>query len=131
VVNPLDPSQWNRYVYTGGDPVNHTDPTGLCSLNPFNSKDDCYSVAAKEVASWDWCGAAGVVGTFGLVPPIHGSKEEWTKFAAASYLGATAALLRKFALDEGAKLLATSIGKASGYALVVGSLAGAAYDLFC
>lgn len=27
----LDPKQWNRYVYVGNDPINHTDPTGMFS----------------------------------------------------------------------------------------------------
>jgi RHS repeat-associated protein len=31
VTNPLDPKQWNRYTYTGGDPVNFRDPTGMRS----------------------------------------------------------------------------------------------------
>jgi hypothetical protein len=26
--NPTDAQSWNRYVYAGGDPVNHNDPTG-------------------------------------------------------------------------------------------------------
>jgi RHS repeat-associated protein len=38
---PVLPQNWNRYAYVGGDPVNKTDPRGLCSPN-----DDppCYSV---------------------------------------------------------------------------------------
>ena len=27
--NPKDPSSWNRYSYTIGDPVNHSDPSGM------------------------------------------------------------------------------------------------------
>ena len=26
--NPIDPKSWNRYVYTGDDPVNYSDPNG-------------------------------------------------------------------------------------------------------
>ena len=52
VFNPLDPKQWNRYVYTGDDPVNFDDPTGLCSdwWNPL---------------CWDWGGAVSAVWNFG------------------------------------------------------------------
>jgi RHS repeat-associated protein len=34
--DPTDPQSWNRYSYTGGDPVNGNDPTGLCYI-----EDDC------------------------------------------------------------------------------------------
>ena len=29
---PSDPGSWNRYAYTGGDPVNRADPRGTCDL---------------------------------------------------------------------------------------------------
>lgn len=28
--HPSDPGSWNKYAYTRGDPVNRTDPSGLC-----------------------------------------------------------------------------------------------------
>jgi RHS repeat-associated protein len=30
--SPSDPSSWNRYAYTRGDPVNGSDPRGLCAV---------------------------------------------------------------------------------------------------
>ncbi len=36
---PGDPGSWNRYSYTGGDPVNRFDPSGLESEG---ASDDCY-----------------------------------------------------------------------------------------
>ncbi len=39
-----DPGSWNRYAYVGGDPVNRTDPSGLCSTDGYGDYyDDDYS----------------------------------------------------------------------------------------
>src|ERR1700690_872845 len=27
------PGNWNRYAYVGGDPINKTDPMGMCSVD--------------------------------------------------------------------------------------------------
>src|SRR5205823_3638594 len=35
------PGNWNRYAYVGGDPINKTDPSGLCSPE---DNPPCYSV---------------------------------------------------------------------------------------
>jgi RHS repeat-associated protein len=35
--HPKDPVSWNRYSYTGGDPVNRSDPRGLDWLYDFSS----------------------------------------------------------------------------------------------
>src|ERR1700722_14921819 len=35
-----DPGSWNRYAYVGGDPVNRTDPTGLCSEDMSGNYSD-------------------------------------------------------------------------------------------
>jgi hypothetical protein len=32
--NPKDPVSWNRYSYTGGDPINRNDPGGSCWYFP-------------------------------------------------------------------------------------------------
>jgi len=49
IERPGDPTQGNRYAYTGADPVNHTDPTGR---------------------TFTWCGfgffAAGIIASVGL-----------------------------------------------------------------
>jgi len=38
--DPLSAVTREPYGYTGNNPINRTDPTGLCSLNPF-AKDNC------------------------------------------------------------------------------------------
>ena len=39
-----DPGSWNRYAYVGGDPVNRTDPNGLCSTDGLGGYyDDDYT----------------------------------------------------------------------------------------
>jgi hypothetical protein len=35
--HPSDPQTWNRYAYTGGDPVNRLDPSGLDFTDPTSS----------------------------------------------------------------------------------------------
>jgi RHS repeat-associated protein len=34
---PSDPGSWNRYAYSGGDPVNFYDPTGLDRIEPIGT----------------------------------------------------------------------------------------------
>jgi RHS repeat-associated protein len=34
--NPKDPTSWNMYAYTGGDPVNRSDPSGTDWIYDFN-----------------------------------------------------------------------------------------------
>src|SRR5580700_8365860 len=35
--SPSDPQTWNRYAYTGGDPVNRKDPSGLLDYPGYES----------------------------------------------------------------------------------------------
>jgi RHS repeat-associated protein len=46
---PSNPSSWNMYAYTGGDPVNRNDPMG--------TYDDGPSLEAPS--GWDWGGGGG------------------------------------------------------------------------
>jgi hypothetical protein len=46
--NPTDPGSWNHYAYTGGDPINRKDPTGLlwveiCSFGDGSTDPSCGS----------------------------------------------------------------------------------------
>jgi hypothetical protein len=53
LVGPLDPKQWNRYVYVGDDPVNFVDPTGLNSIsNWFSNAWDCVTSSVSHHRGW-------------------------------------------------------------------------------
>jgi RHS repeat-associated protein len=41
-----DPASWNRYSYTGGDPVNRNDPSGNCWYNTETGE--------QPMEDWDW-----------------------------------------------------------------------------
>jgi len=51
------PDNWNRYLYVGGDPVNRTDPSGLCSpdVNP-----PCYSTTGTGMMGGGLNGSPGL-----------------------------------------------------------------------
>ena len=38
--DPANPGSWNLYAYTHGDPINSSDPTGLCPLESGGDGDD-------------------------------------------------------------------------------------------
>src|SRR5580704_8356474 len=48
--NPKDPVSWNRYSYTGGDPVNRNDPGGSCWYFPDGSVMEDWDYSYDE----DW-----------------------------------------------------------------------------
>ena len=52
------PLSWNRYAYVGGDPVNQSDPSGLCSVivggltqTPYTDKTSAQQEFANEVGA--------------------------------------------------------------------------------
>ena len=47
-VDPLVAKTGTPYLYANGNPTTLSDPSGLCSINPF-SDDDCYSEAVGAV----------------------------------------------------------------------------------
>ena len=57
-VDPLEQLTQQPYEYANDDPINESDPTGLCAINPFAS-DSCVGDAAGVVGS-----AAGAVAGF-------------------------------------------------------------------
>lgn len=61
VHDPLDPKQWNRYVYVGGDPVNFADPSGLTWWNPS-------TWTAEGSREWLSCMARQYVGLASPIP---------------------------------------------------------------
>jgi RHS repeat-associated protein len=61
-VNPTSPVSWNRYLYTGGDPVNHTDPSLLTAWAPIDVCDLGWMVGGS-------CGGSqGASGGGGFIP---------------------------------------------------------------
>ncbi|HEX5430414.1 MAG TPA: RHS repeat-associated core domain-containing protein [Bryobacteraceae bacterium] len=51
--NPADPSSWNLYAYTRGDPINRVDPSGLDSCSAYDAIiNDCTDPASSDPT---WC----------------------------------------------------------------------------
>jgi RHS repeat-associated protein len=42
------PGSWNRYAYAGGDPINNSDPTGLCTIGGETYPDPCFGTTVGE-----------------------------------------------------------------------------------
>jgi RHS repeat-associated protein len=42
-----DPVSWNRYAYTGGDPVNRNDPSGTCDITTFSTNPETGAIAVN------------------------------------------------------------------------------------
>jgi hypothetical protein len=79
-VNLGDPGSWNRFAYTGGDPVNYVDPKGLarCEVHSLVTLGDpLVSPFKAEV----WCISDGqtLEATYHDVPSFSGS---WSGIAA-------------------------------------------------
>ena len=87
IVNPLDPKQWNRYVYVGDDPVNFTDlnglgPAGRPTNGCSNANSAYYKSHPKKCGSWDPLGdAASAVGDaakcVGRRGEVRRSRHQW------------------------------------------------------
>jgi RHS repeat-associated protein len=61
----VNPENWNKYAYVGGDPVNKSDPLGFCSPN-----DDppCYSVTVTEFLTGAEGGGGSSANGFVYIP---------------------------------------------------------------
>ena len=51
--NPANPGSWNLYAYTRGDPINHSDPTGLCSVAGGGDGDDATCLDETTVTPYE------------------------------------------------------------------------------
>ena len=47
--SPLNPQTFNRYTYTGSNPINLTDPSGLCVINGQEDKQPCGNVRGRQI----------------------------------------------------------------------------------
>jgi hypothetical protein len=65
---PNDPGSWNRYAYVQGDPVNHTDRSGL-----NRDAEDCIDDPdACEAEDWGGLGGSGPLNPGGSTPTLPG-----------------------------------------------------------
>ena len=67
-----DPGSWNKYAYTGGDPINRTDPNGLDWFVGFGSGGPLdgfyeYQQGVEAWQQWNYC-ASNVWYCYGIGP---------------------------------------------------------------
>jgi RHS repeat-associated protein len=62
------PQNWNKYAYVAGDPVNKTDPLGLCSPQ---DRPPCYSVSGYGRHPWQFGGGGGEGGGRDISPGLE------------------------------------------------------------
>ena len=59
VGDPRNPQSWNRYTYVKGDPINHNDPSGLCS---YDSAGNYYDDDDHEYLAFPGPCSGGTIG---------------------------------------------------------------------
>ncbi len=78
MANPKIPTSWNRYAYTNGDPVNHSDPRGLWSTGdgPGGGGDSgCYEDDDGNIVCVGEEGGGGLCGLGSYFDPVTGDCE--------------------------------------------------------
>src|SRR5579883_2520604 len=86
------PDNWNRYSYVGGDPVNRTDPSGLCSPD---ENPPCYSTTGTGTMG------GGLNGSPGLGSPHPpGPVDDGDNQTAAQIQGRKAASVQQKVINE-------------------------------
>jgi RHS repeat-associated protein len=69
-----NPGSWNRYAYAGGNPVNYTDPTGLCNQGQSTAQCIWTGVVGGAQVIVGGLDAWAINGSAGLAIPILGGQ---------------------------------------------------------